>query len=225
MMLREFSFQDGDKSWALLVDTSTNNGQLMAYNSEGVLFDKAWSKESKHDQVLNTFFSKALEDLDLDSLKHIICIYGPGSFTGLRVSATFCKVLSLSLDHHPVIYGLSSFYSFAYQVVQNKLVVFGDDFHVFIPSIGNKTFKSSFIFDEKTKTYNEEIDLSGSKENNVKGENLFLISDLKTESTLSQRKSSLLADSKINPSIQKFSYLDFYPLFLRQSEAEEKLKI
>ena len=224
MMLHEFSSLDGDNDWFLLVDTSTHNGQLMAFNSDGVLFNKTWGKELKHDQVLNKFFSELVNDLDLKFLKKILCVYGPGSFTGLRVSATFCKILSLSLDHHPPIYGLSSFYSFAYQIVEENLVNFGDDFHVFIPSIGSRTFKSSFTFDKLKQIYKEEIDLSGSKKHTLDSEDCFLISDLKIKSKKNASHFLFQAGARFEPHIQKFLYLDFYPLFLRQSEAEEKLK-
>ena len=145
MIFHELSSLDGSNHWALLVDTSTHNGQLMAYNQSEVLLNKTWGHEYKHDQVLNLFFEEFKKALSLKDLKKIICIYGPGSFTGLRVSATFSKILSLSLRDIPI-YGLSSFHLFAYKVIESKQIDFGKNFEIFIPSIRKKTFRSSFNY-------------------------------------------------------------------------------
>ena len=224
MILRELSSLDGDEDWVLLVDTSTHNGQLIAYNNETILFEKYWGKESKHDQVLNSHFALLKSKLNLNNLKKIICVYGPGSFTGLRVSAIFSKILSMSLGKIPI-YGLSSFHIYGFGLVDLKTVSLGDDFKVFIPSIGNKRFVSHFKFNKETNIYHEEVDLSGSKEHDTSYNNSFIISDLDYSVFFRLRRKSLSKDSIVLPHIQKFSYLDFYPLFLRRSEAEEKLKI
>ena len=264
MIFHELSSLDGNKSWSLFVDTSTHYGQLMAYNNDEVIFDRTWGHDSKHDRVLNLFFNELMEHLDLSDLKHIVCVYGPGSFTGLKVSATFAKILSLSLGGLPI-YGLSSFHLYAFKILEDKKKInpsssssnknfnenldgtnrssnesfnenlnknlnesfnenLNESFNIFIPSIGSKTFKSSFTFCKTLKSYQETIDLSGSKEHNPLQPNEFMISDIQTDSLYDIRHQSLKKNSILKPHIQKFSYLDFYPLFLRQSEAEERTR-
>ena len=92
------------------------------------------------------------------------------------------------------------------------------------PPLERKLSDLALIINETSKTYHEFIDLSGSREHDLSKPRRFLISDLKADLLFNSRHSSLLKESTIRPHIQRFSYLDFYPLFLRRSEAEEKLK-
>ncbi len=231
MTLQELSFQDGN---SLFVDTSTNNGFMMAFNSKEVLKEYFWSKEHKHDKMLNHNFDLLKKEIDIKTLTSIVCVYGPGSFTGLRVAATFAKVLSFGLGDIPI-YGLSSFYQRAYLIVK-KMQNNNQNFSVLIPSIGNKFFKSDFKISQTSHTdlnsslniYNEHIDLSGSKEienKKTESKNIFLSSDIDVEQLIKIYFESFKVSSPIKPHLIKSSYLDFYPLFLRRSEAEEKLKL
>lgn len=224
MIFQELSSLDGDKSWALYVDTSSHHGQVFAYDKKGVIASKTWGKEQKHDIALNESFQFILNQISLKDLKFIVCSYGPGSFTGLRVSATFCKVLSLSLGGLPI-YGVSTFYSYAFEHLNNETNQALDEFSIYIPSIGRKYFKSTFKYNDDEKLWTEFIDFTGAHERSENVEDSFISNSFKRSLDVNLRYQSLSPSSPIKAHIQKSTYLDFYPLFLRRSEAEEKVKI
>ncbi|MBE8162717.1 MAG: tRNA (adenosine(37)-N6)-threonylcarbamoyltransferase complex dimerization subunit type 1 TsaB [Bdellovibrionaceae bacterium] len=92
----------------LSVDTSSSYGSLsivqVEKNTYHCLSHKQWisNKEQKysHSEVITVFFQEALKEakVTLNQLQLIICGVGPGSFTGIRVSANFVKSLSFSLN-------------------------------------------------------------------------------------------------------------------------------
>lgn len=223
---------DTDDEWVLFVDTSSHNGQMLAFNSRlEPLHDMRWGKEKRHDRVINSYFSDILQKQSTKSLKAIVCVQGPGSFTGLRVSAVFSKALSLALSGLPI-YGVSSFIIPAISILEQGLVSKGTSFNVHAPSIQEMTFLAQFEYNKADSTYLEKIDRTNSKLRKKERPHEFIISKSKADSfseytsvpnhyhdhTLSLfKKPSLFSYHTV-----KTSYLDFYPLFLRRSEAEEK---
>jgi len=197
---------------------------MLAYNNTNVLFDRTWGRESKHDQILNENFNELLQKLDLKKMKFIVCSLGPGSFTGLRVSATFCKILSLSLGKIPI-YGVSSFYFYAFSLLKSQGEPKPEKFNIYIPSIGKKFFKSEFTFNKVTQVFEENIDMSGAREHLVEEGSQSISTNFDYAKLASKRYASLKENSLFSPYVLRSTYLDFYPLFLRRSEAEEKVKI
>ena len=175
----------------------------------------------------------ALSDqkLKIENLKAIICVQGPGSFTGLRVSAVFTKTLSLALKGLPI-FGVSSFIIPALSVVENGLIDLGSPFSIQIPSIQEMTFLATFEYDNATQRYTEQIDRTNAKLRESKLKHEFILSKKITASNSALKNIpgdhhdfslSLFKNScPFSYHKDKSSYLDFYPLFLRRSEAEEK---
>ena len=234
MILAELFSQAGDTKdeWVLFVDTSSHDGQMLAFNkSLEPLYDLRWGKESRHDKVINFNFSKITQNLEIKHLKAIVCVQGPGSFTGLRVSAVFAKTLSLALKGLPI-FGVSSFIVPALSILEHDLIDLGSNFSVQIPSIQEMTFLATFEFEKKTQCYTEMIDRTNAKIRDTKLKHEFILSKKNTESNAALKtvprdyhdfSLSLFKEScSFSYHNDKSSYLDFYPLFLRRSEAEEK---
>lgn len=230
----ELFSQAGDsvKGWGLFLDTSSHNGQMLAFNNElKPIHDFRWGQEERHDKVLNSYFSKITAHLNLKDLNTIICVQGPGSFTGLRLAAIFCKTLSLALGGLPVL-GVSGFIIPAIAVYEQKLVQQKLPFSIHIPSIQNMTFLADFKYDKENLSYIENIDKTNAKLREKKSTHEFILAEKnsKTKTGLvsvpeNYHDHSLTLFKKTCPfsyHLEKSSYLDFYPLFLRRSEAEEK---
>lgn len=221
----ELFSQDGDlNSWALLVDTSSVNGTLLAVSPKGdVLKSISWDKNSRHSNFLLSNFLELSSSLGKENLKHIFFVQGPGSFTGLRVGAAFIKTLSFSLGKLPIT-SCSSFSSTAVDVISNKKDT--SSFNVLIPSIGQKSFSAHFKYDGSI--WREEINFEGSHEDALSLEDKFSIFDYTNPSVqkINQNINSLVSPffnkTNIRAHLKTNTYLDLYPLYLRQSEAEEK---
>jgi len=223
MIFPELFSQAGDKDWFLFVDTSTSVGRLAALNSTDLLFHSEWGPEKRHDLELNVRFEELSSQLEVSKLHSIICSFGPGSFTGLRVSSIFSTTLGYCHPHIQL-FGLSSFYIHAvdFLFMRNNLA---KDFEILIPSIGELTFSSTFSWASKDSCFTESIDETGSKVRTKTNTYQYLVDPKTSYIKKSTLKKALCGPSAIRPIIKKFTYLDFYPLFLRRSEAEEKFKI
>ncbi len=221
----ELFSQDGNpNSWGLLVDTSSLNGALLAISAQGeVLKSLVWDKTSRHSNTLLPNFLKLSSSLGKKNLKHIFFVQGPGSFTGLRVGAAFIKTLSFASGKLPIT-SCSSFAPIACNIISNKKAL--DSFNVLVPSIGKKSFSASFKL--KDNIWSEVINFEGANESSIDLENKFSAFNYENTSVhqVNQNLNDLvlpfLSTTNIHTHLKTHTYLDLYPLYLRQSEAEEK---
>lgn len=85
---------------SLFLNTSSNFLNIAILKDNKVIdsfykqYDKDLSKEALYE------VSKLIEknNLTVDMIDEIVCVRGPGSFTGLRVAATICKTMSYFLN-------------------------------------------------------------------------------------------------------------------------------
>ncbi|MGH1467448.1 MAG: hypothetical protein ACRBBP_01015 [Bdellovibrionales bacterium] len=221
----ELFFQDGNpNSWALLVDTSSVDGALIAISPSGEILKKlSWDKSVRHSNSLLSNFLDLSSDLGKNNIKHIFFIQGPGSFTGLRVGAAFVKTLSFSLGKIPIT-SSSSFSSAAVTTLASNTAL--KEFNILIPSIGNKSFSAKFKLEGSI--WQETISLNGADESALELKNKFSIFDYvdssvqKINRNIGDLVSPFFSKTNIHAHLKTHTYLDLYPLYLRQSEAEEK---
>lgn len=233
-MSLESYFQDGNpKQWGLIVNTSTQEGSLTAFSKGGALLENlTWDSSQRHSHVLLKNFLILKKKYKAEHLSHILFFQGPGSFTGLRVGASFIKSLSLSLKGIPITC-FSSFLPDAISVIEKHpdLHLETQSFNILIPSIGSKFFFSKFEYQDDL--WVEHINLTGATSSNHELSNAFSSSKkicvdhegvTLVERDHNESYKAVAHSQKIRPYTLKSTHLDLYPLYLRQSEAEEKLK-
>lgn len=93
------------KKCILCVDTSLKTGSLALFEISceeklTLLSQAVWEKAKSHSEVVTNDCQKLLESngLDLKSLQAIVTTIGPGSFTGIRVGLNFVRTLSYALN-------------------------------------------------------------------------------------------------------------------------------
>ncbi len=227
MTSHKLFFQDGDtKHWGLLLDTSSLNGALAVLCPSGkILNQQVWNKKVYHSNVLFLKFLKLTSQFEIKNLSHIFFVQGPGSFTGLRVGAAFIKSLSFAAGKIPITL-CSSFSPIAQNILSKKNDL--TQFHVIIPSVGNKSFTSKFTLINMT--WYEEINFNGAHEKLNELRNKYSSFDYldssvqKVNLTVENIASSFTNKTNICAYLKACTYLDFYPLYLRKSEAEEKIR-
>lgn len=230
MMLQESFYQVGKAQarHSLIVDTSDKRGFMLLFDKEkqGFIYVQSWEHPEKHSDKITQVFADLQKSHKTLNLSFILFVHGPGSFTGLRVGAAFVKALSFSLGDVPVI-TISKFMITAKQVIEEHKNL--DDFKIVIPSIGERLFMADF-FKDSSGLWHEKIDLSGAHKRNFNSRNRVFITERSIkykdieEVKYSQKTfENFLKDTKLSKDFfNVVKYLDLYPMYLRQSEAEEK---
>lgn len=200
----------------LFVETSWNQGSLGLLGDFGFK-EVLWEKKSSHSEVITEEFLKLLRSSggSLENLNKIVIDVGPGSFTGIRVGLSF--VSSLSYSKNIPITALNSL-----EVMAFRANVTGKVF-VSIPAIKGHFYAAAF--EKKSNSIQTLLDPTSlpSKELEECKENYlhYINSDLSHSSL----KSSDLADfyQALPRTFTEDSWKSIKPLYLRRSEAEEKL--
>lgn len=227
----ESSFQDGKNSQlSIIVDTSQKDGRLLiADDNYNIVFSAHWKHPARHTEQLLLEFKKC-KSLFAEKPPNKICyISGPGSFTGLRVGATFVKSLGLVFNSTPI-FSINSFKVTASNVL--KKLKFNESFTVCISSIGNMAFRSDYEF-KNSVFHKETIDTSGAKDYTTVSNKVFSpnpelcakFSDITLVEVDDADYLNIIKELDLNKATAKVhSHLDLYPLYLRKSEAEEKYR-
>ncbi len=88
--------------WYLGVETSTKEGSLALFNkAEAHSFHEfSWTQTHSHSEVITLFSQKLFEKVGIHPsiLSGLVCGCGPGSFTGIRVAMNFAKSLAYAND-------------------------------------------------------------------------------------------------------------------------------
>ena len=105
------------------VNTSQAQGQIVLETPQG-MDEVVWEKSGSHSEVLTREFQNLLlrNSVDIDQVKKIYCVVGPGSFTGVRVAVNFCKALAMKNDL-PIV-AIDSLDLFAYQTKDQQTPVY-----------------------------------------------------------------------------------------------------
>lgn len=181
------------------------------------LTTKTWTKKSSHSEIITLELQDALHQarLELTDITHFAVDAGPGSFTGIRVGVNFIRTLAYALDKNVRI--LNSLEILARQeMIQPQRAI------IAIPAIQNYFYAQAFTLEKgrvigmgspqsQTKV---ELDALLARTN---AEKIIYPTDVPRAETLAQ----LVFE---NSEKSLFSgWKDVLPLYVRKSEAEEKL--
>lgn len=97
----------------LSIDTSADSCSVLISSKNNLLLSYSIKIKRLHDKLLAELTNRALKDLDisLDAISAVAISSGPGSFTGLRIGASFSK--ALTIDNSPKLISLPTLYAFA----------------------------------------------------------------------------------------------------------------
>jgi tRNA threonylcarbamoyladenosine biosynthesis protein TsaB len=210
----------------LALETSTPQGTLAVVSFEQdqcrVLAEQSWDKKSTHSDVVTLSVEAALKKSQkkMADLSHLAVDIGPGSFTGLRVGINLIKTLSFSLAK-PV-FTVSSLELLAYQHLKD-----GDLGLIGIRAIQN--FYYFAIFKRKNLILETALaPTSGSLEEidaHSKNCTKILVEGMGQTPPLQPTATDLAHMAAKTGSHYGFhSWQSLKPLYVRGSEAEEKLK-
>ncbi|OFZ19375.1 MAG: tRNA (adenosine(37)-N6)-threonylcarbamoyltransferase complex dimerization subunit type 1 TsaB [Bdellovibrionales bacterium RBG_16_40_8] len=82
----------------LAIDTVSTQGSLALIRDREIIASQTWAKASSHSETITAAFHELLSKNNLSSnqLTRLAVNVGPGSFTGIRVGVTFARTLSYS---------------------------------------------------------------------------------------------------------------------------------
>lgn len=83
--------------YSLILDSSTKILYVCLVKDNEVLFEKYLEGNKDHAKNIVYYVNMALEEnhIEAANLDEIVCGYGPGSYTGVRMAVTVCKMLAV----------------------------------------------------------------------------------------------------------------------------------
>jgi len=233
----------------LAVETSTFSGSVALINNNQIVAHEAWAREGSHSEFLTLAVETLLKknNFSLKQLSRLAVGLGPGSFTGIRVGVNFIRTLSYALQL-PV-YGLDSLQLLAFGAaaaatkinlpIQTMQYAFRDFCYTSLYEVDGQTLslpRLKLTFGPKIMTFAE---IKASVKNPVLavGSGAKMIFDSLSESTLNnfirEKNISDTPDAKnfifsavLDQSPSELTdWIHTIPIYIRASEAEEKLKI
>jgi tRNA threonylcarbamoyladenosine biosynthesis protein TsaB len=223
----------------LACDTSTASGSLALFDHSNLIAQECWSKEGSHSEAITTSFLQLLHkhSFKLQDLQFVATGVGPGSFTGIRVSVNFIRALAQALDksvltlnslHLTAVQpGLKSAYRVRVLQYAFRNLYYTAEYEIFesVQEVESPTCQPADqilpLISEKTlvigtgyERLRSEIEARSSVRLNFK-QNIFDLPQARFFSTLveTDQYQSHLTD-----------WIHTIPLYIRASEAEEKMK-
>lgn len=105
----------------LFVDSCQNELFVMFYNN-GKYFIKTSNGNKKHNSVLLPAIDEVVTQggATINELQNIVCVVGPGSFTGIRLGVTTCNAIAFATKAKRI--DINTFESIAYNINNHILV-------------------------------------------------------------------------------------------------------
>lgn len=93
MIFKESSYLAG--KLLLSIDTSSSFGGFSIFKDQNLICESFWGPEKSHSETLTQEFHICLKQQNIKTkdISQVLCAYGPGSFTGLRVGLNFSKAI------------------------------------------------------------------------------------------------------------------------------------
>lgn len=201
----------------LSVDTSSSTGSLNLSSDSGLDLSVEWEKKSSHSEVITSHYLALLKKAALTS-KEIsnLCIdVGPGSFTGIRVGLSFAKTLAYSFSIPTACFSSLEVIAFQSRLKGKVLVT--------LPAVKDHAYAGGF--EHNNGQWTEfltplSLSLAELKSWTQKSDHVIDGSDR------AFRPKARTLFEYLRRSSSETSYVswkDISPLYLRRSEAEEKL--
>ena len=168
----------------ILIINCTKGFEFALIQNEKAIFKKKSKQLKNISEKLVVEIEKALSKLRLSykSIRKIIVITGPGSFTGIRSAITFAKTLSLYLKIKVI--GISKFEVLNLLTINNRKTGIKN---IFVENNQNTFFFQQFNSSGRSKSVPEFVDLK--KKNIMINEEIRMISDgLKIKEYLNYNK-------------------------------------
>ena len=168
----------------ILIINCTKGFEFALIQNEKAIFKKKSKQLKNISEKLVVEIEKALSKLRLSykSIRKIIVITGPGSFTGIRSAITFTKILSLYLKIKVI--GISKFEVLNLLTINNRKTGIKN---IFVENNQNTFFFQQFNSSGRSKSVPELVDLK--KKNIMINEEVRMISDgLKIKEYLNYNK-------------------------------------
>lgn len=231
--------------YLLSLDTCYSQGSLSLFKDKKIIDSSNWGEEHNHSEILSFKFQALLKknNIDLKKISQILVSHGPGSFTGIRVGLNFAKsiayansaelFLSLSFRSFINIEALSSFPKTKFVVMNNA---FKNQIFVCFYQLNDDGQIVEKMLPHSVRPAELEMLLKNENQVHFAGngfetyadhwseefKNKALIKNLKNFNPSENQASIMFAyDYCLN--FEKTDSLTARPLYLRGSEAEEKL--
>lgn len=83
---------------ALFIDSSGEELFVMAFSDEKVAVRKGKGNSKKHNSTLLPYVDQVLTEIgeDIKHIENIVCVVGPGSFTGIRLGVSAANALAFA---------------------------------------------------------------------------------------------------------------------------------
>jgi tRNA threonylcarbamoyladenosine biosynthesis protein TsaB len=221
----------------LALTTSSTQGSICLGRDEVILKNESWQKKTSHSETITLALQKVLSEsrISLSQIKLIVCSQGPGSFTGLRVGLSVARSLSycLQIPIIPLNDGLCIALNAKSNDERPRLII--------TDAQKNKVFSS--IYQKQQERLNEILAPTlfsiehlalhlNSDEYLLMGEGAHFMSSFpetiqkkfvleKSLATTPQAEKMLIYAHQNFSSLQKISWHQLLPLYLRASAAEE----
>ncbi len=210
----------------LAADTSGLSGSLALARVTGTkvseIFQVTWLKKAMHSEVATVKLSELLNmaKSELPEITHLAVNIGPGSFTGLRVGLSLIKTLAYSLSIPVVSITCLESLAFTQGAAGEKIFVATKAVQNFFYAAS--FYKSDLVF--QTVTPPRSVDGSELKALSQGCTKVLIEGQNPAFSVNSQAKDliALLAASGFAKPFLDWKFVE--PLYIRGSEAEEKLK-
>jgi tRNA threonylcarbamoyladenosine biosynthesis protein TsaB len=234
-------------TWTFAADTSTSMGSLALFKNNQLVDSTSWSSEKSHSEKITVEAQIILKKNNLawSDIDQYAVSVGPGSFTGIRVALNFIRTLAYSYDkpvyeinsllvlaapalaqNRKVLCLQSAFrnliYCASYELTQQKLdstleeilPVAAIEIEQLKDRLDGKIKSSTLVLGLGFSTFQQDFDTK-------------LLSLFNRDPDLSDfpnaKNISILLNLK-SPLVSKMSWSETKPLYIRASEAEEKLK-
>lgn len=223
----------------LACETSTEHGSLALFENEKLLSERAWARHESHSEFITLSLQEIQSDtkISLQNINFLAVGTGPGSFTGIRVGINFMRTLGFALKV-PIL-NLNSLHLLALQPGLRS----GLSIRVLQYAFRNLAYSAEYEITDKIKEISpptamnpDEISTSINKETLVIGTGYEKLQH--QLSTLSRSRIIREATARDIPMAANFlslirldqyrgyltDWIHTIPLYVRASEAEEKLK-
>jgi tRNA threonylcarbamoyladenosine biosynthesis protein TsaB len=221
----------------LALDTSTNHGGIAVLDGTAVLANRSWLREKSHSELVTSTILDCLSQakLKIENIERIAVGRGPGSFTGIRIAINAARTLAYSLNVPLFAFDTNEILAAAVPAKQTSLLTVVNA-HKNLLYSALHTFKdgtwvkfegpNAWTIEELEKQIQSPHLCVG--DGFVEFENLFppgLKSKLLRDKTISDYPSAeALGLLSLGKSARPLVWKELQPLYIRASEAEEKLR-